>query len=161
AVVHAEREHSRPELGAVVEEPVLDGTWQQRRDAEVPEEHPDEQRDVPEELDVERGGDPERFERHRAQRAREDPERDGEDPGQRRDLERGEQALEQPVAGLAAPEHAPLELVAHAVVSREATCRSASADTPSPEATTDRAAHPWGRTTCRRSRSTCPTRSPA
>src|SRR5262245_59577777 len=161
AVVHAQREHPRPELGAVIEEPVLYTAGQEWRHAEVPEEHPHEQRDVTEEFDVENRGRPQWLERHRAECAGQDPEHDGEEPRQSRQLQRRDEALEQPVAGLAGPEHAPLELVAHARVRRPATCRSASADTPSPGATSDTAARPSARTTCRRSRSTCPIRSPA
>src|SRR5438876_4383044 len=113
AVVDAEREHAGPELGAVVEEPILHGARQQRRHAEVPEKHPHQQRDVAEELDVRRRGPAQRREAHRAQRAGHDAERHCEQPRQRRQLERGEQTLEQPAPRLAGPEHAPLERVRH------------------------------------------------
>ena len=57
ARVDAERDDGRPEFSPVVEEPVLHPARQERRDAEVPEEHPHEQRNVPEELHVEDGGE--------------------------------------------------------------------------------------------------------
>src|SRR5262249_48330563 len=93
--------------------PVLHGARQQGRHAEVPEEHPDEQRDVTKELDVRGGGPAQRRKSHRAQRAREDSERHRHHPRQRRQLERGEQALDQPASRLAGPEHAPLEVIGH------------------------------------------------
>ena len=82
-------------------------------------------------------------------------------PGQRRDLQGGDDALEQPAPGLAAPEHAPLELIVHARPAREAICRSASRGTFSPAASSGTARRLSARTTSRRSRNTSPTRSRA
>src|SRR5437660_2259509 len=112
-VVDAKRDGGGPELGAVVEDPVLGRPREQRRHGEVPEEHPHQQGDVAEELDVERGRPAQRPERYGPQRAGEDAESDRQDPGQRRELERGDEALQEPVTRLAAPEHRPLERVAH------------------------------------------------
>src|SRR2546430_181247 len=110
---HEVDQRARRERLEVVEDPVLDAARQEGRHAEIPEEHPHEQRDVPEELDVRGGGPAQGRESHRAQRARQDPEGDGEDPGERGQLQRREQALEQPASRLAGPEHAPLEGVVH------------------------------------------------
>ena len=71
---------------------------QERRHGEVPEEHPHEERHVPEELDVAGGDGADRLPRHRPHGAGDDPERHGQHPRERRDRERGEQALEQPPA---------------------------------------------------------------
>src|SRR5437667_198435 len=111
AVVDAEREHSGPELGSVVEEPLPGHLREERRNPEIPEEHPDEQRDVAEELDVERRHGAQRLPRDRAEGARQDPEAHGEEPREARDRERRAEALEQPAPRLAAPEHLPVEVV--------------------------------------------------
>src|SRR5207302_6734753 len=103
AVVHAEREHPGPELGPVAEQPLANHLREERRNPEVPEEHPDEQGDVAEEFNVDRRERPERPPRDRAHRARHDAERGGEHPAERRELDGGGQALEQPAPRLAAP----------------------------------------------------------
>jgi hypothetical protein len=79
-VVDAEREHASPELGVVVQQPLAERRREERWDAEIPEEHPDEQRDVAEELDVERRDGPQRLPRHGAKRPGQDPESHGEQP---------------------------------------------------------------------------------
>src|SRR5438046_269718 len=74
AVVDAEREHSGPELGSVVEEPLAGRLREERRNPGIHAGQPAEQRDVAEELDVERRHGAQRLPRDRAEGARQDPE---------------------------------------------------------------------------------------
>ena len=69
-VVDTENRHGRPELRVVMVQPVLGGAWQRLGGAEVPEEEPDQERDVPEELHVGRGQRPQGPERRGPERAR-------------------------------------------------------------------------------------------
>ncbi len=180
AAVDAERAHRRPELEPVAEEPLLDHLGQERRHREVPEEHPDQQRHVAEELHVE-GGEPRAAAGTRTVRSAPEtiPSADGEQPRERRQLERGDEPAQQPLAGLPRPQHRPVELVVHlalrphpALSADERVCRPAGrAGVSAYFGTTCRSMklRTWGahrirqlalgaRTTCRRSRRTCRTR---
>src|ERR671925_487448 len=112
-MIYSQRGDAGPKFRAVIEQPSANRFRKQRRDREVPEEHPNEQRHVSKKLYVKRGHPTKRRDRYRAQRAGNGAEGDRENPGKDGKLNGGEKPVKEPDPGLTAPEDTPIEAVGH------------------------------------------------
>src|SRR5437773_12044229 len=112
-MIDAERAYARPKFRAMIKKPFAQRLRKQGRHGEVPEEHPDEQRHVSEELDIKSRGPTKGRNRYRTKRAGNNSQGHGEKPSEHGELNGCDKPLKEPGAGLAGPKYAPVEMIVH------------------------------------------------
>src|SRR5437016_12952410 len=100
-MIDAERAYARPKFRAMIKKPFAQRLRKQGRHGEVPEEHPDEQRHVSEELDIKSRGPTKGRNRYRTKRAANNSEDQREKQSDEGGLNGWDKPLKEPGSGMA------------------------------------------------------------